>query len=154
SPPSVRIGGTPAEEMPDSIGSNALESDAPISSVPPSASILTAALASEAPPPVAEGPDGAVIPPGPPVPRLDRLSEYPIERPSVRDDVYDPRMSAPGGEVYERFESPPGPPIEEIPRTDPEANPEPRPTIPPTSEPTFIEESEGQDLDSRPPSIP
>lgn len=154
SPPSVRVEGTPAEEVPDSISVRRGDAEPPISSVPPSTGALAAALYSEPPQEVQIHPDGAIIPPGPPVPRLDSVSDYPVDAgPSVRDDVYRAAPSPPGGEVYERVQAKAPGSSEE--KTAREASPPPAPiTESSAAQPTSVDQEESDELESRPPTIP
>src|SRR5690606_11663531 len=134
---------------------DAQEIEPPISSVPPSTAALTAALNSEPPPEMDSGPRGAVIPPGPDVPKLDSMSDFPDEEgPSITDEVYRAGSATP--QVYARLANPELP----VERTSSSVT---RPTLDPESaSPTLSSVGDmdlaitdaSDDLDSRPPTIP
>jgi serine/threonine protein kinase len=136
---------------------DASDSEAPISSVPPSTAALTAALNSDLPAESDSGPRGAILPSRGLAPDLDldRLSDFPDqEGPSVNDDVYQAGSNSPPAPPYEElipFGPPPEGPSSNI--TVPLSNPEPIGASN-SSAKSSSEEDYPDDPDSRPPTIP
>jgi len=131
---------------------DATPADEPISSVPPSAGVFAAALGSEPPRALSE-PPGAMIPSGPALPSLDSLSLVSDPGPSELGSL---GAASPFKDVYDNLTDEPPLSDRDEAKTDVSASSPPNPELTQSShgDSDDYTVSAGDELDSRPPTIP